>query len=432
MSQTTHRAVAGRLRTTLPRAIRPVRRAISTIVGPVLLAISIAACNGILDVSLPGKVDAGVLDNPALAATMVTSAQADFECAFSEYVHSTGLWANELWNSSGGAEVNPWGARLSTYDAGTGTCPTEISNRGAFDVYLPLQIARVQADSAVARLDRFTDADVPNRAVLLARAAAYSGYAYTLLGEAYCEMALDASAIVAPSDVLAIAEQRFSRAIDMATSAGDASVLNMALVGRARVRLDLGNTAGAASDAELVPHGFVYNATYDLTPFRRNNTVVLNNNVNFHESVAPEFRNLTVDDIADPRVPVEDAGRFGQDAVTPLWVQKKYLAVDSPIPIATWDEAQLIIAEAEGGDNAVTAINAIRDEYGLPHYGGGTDEEIMDQILEERRRTLFLDGHAIGDHLRYGIPFATGLNQKGVRYGDLTCLPLPPSELSGR
>jgi hypothetical protein len=92
----------------------------------------------------------------------------------------------------------------------------------------------------------------------------------------------------------------------------------------------------------------------------------------------------------------------------------------------------LIIAEAEGGDDAVTAINAIRDEYELPHYGGGTDEEIMDPILEERRRTLFLDGHAIGDHLRYGIPFATGLNQKGVRYGDLTCLPLPPSELSGR
>jgi hypothetical protein len=404
----------------------------SALLGPILLAMAIAGCNGVLDVSLPGKVDAGALDNPALANTMVTSAQADFECAFSEYVHSTGLWANELWNSSGGAEVNPWGARLSTYDAGTGVCPTEISNRGAFDVYLPLQIARVQADSALARLDRFTDADVTNRTSLAARAAAYSGYAYTLLGEAYCEMALDAGPIVAPSDVLAIAEQRFGRAIEMATSTGDGSLLNMALVGRARVRLDLGNAEGADADAKLVPQGFVYNATYDLTPFRRNNTVVLNNNVNFHESVAPEFRGLTVDGVPDPRVPVEDAGRFGQDAVTPLWVQDKYTAVDSPIPIATWDEAQLIIAETEGGENAVDAINAIRDEYDLPHYAGGTDEEIMAQILEERRRTLFLDGHSIGDHLRYGIPFATGLNQKGVRYGDLTCLPLPPSELSGR
>src|SRR5258707_5874452 len=33
---------------------------------------------------------------------------------------------------------------------------------------------------------------------------------------------------------------------------------------------------------------------------------------------------------------------------------------------------------------------------------------------------------------KYGVPFATGKNQKGVSYGNLTCLPLPPSETNGR
>jgi hypothetical protein len=124
--------------------------------------------------------------------------------------------------------------------------------------------------------------------------------------------------------------------------------------------------------------------------------------------------------------------RKGQDALTPLWVQTKYPAVDSPMPIATWDEAQLIIAEAEGGQSAVDAINRLRRKYNLPQYAGGTAAEIGAQIVEERRRTLFLDGHSIGDHLRLKIPFATGLNHKGVRYGNATCLPLPLAETSGR
>jgi hypothetical protein len=80
----------------------------------------------------------------------------------------------------------------------------------------------------------------------------------------------------------------------------------------------------------------------------------------------------------------------------------------------------------------VDAINRIRTKYALPQYAGGTAAEISAQIIEERRRTLFLDGHAISDHLRFNIPFASGVDQKGVRYNDETCIPLPLSELTGR
>src|SRR4051812_44845890 len=80
------------------------------------------ACPGVLDVSLPGKVPASTLTNPVFATTLVSGAQADFECAFSEYVHDTGLWANETWNSSSNGEVVGWGARTSSYDNGLLSC----------------------------------------------------------------------------------------------------------------------------------------------------------------------------------------------------------------------------------------------------------------------------------------------------------------------
>lgn len=396
----------------------------------------LAACGGILDVDLPGRVREESLDNPVLAPTLVNSAQADFECAYGEFVYSTGAWANEFLNSSGGAEVIGWGARLPNYESGNGTCQTTTSTRGAFAVYRPLQIARNQADGAITRLEGFTDAQVANRTLLIATAALYSGFTHALLGEAYCEMALSPTEpLVSRAQVLTRAEERFTKAIESAASATGATatnVVNAARVGRARVRLGLNRLTEAATDAALVPANFVYNATYSGATFRRNNPVYLVNNANFHLSVAPEYRGLTVDGTADPRVPVTNANRQGQDALTPLWLHGKYTAITSPIPLATWDEAQLILAEARGGQEAVDAINRIRARYSLPAFGGGDAETIRAQIIEERRRTLFLTGHRVGDQLRYGIPFATGANQKGVAYGVATCLPLPPAESDAR
>lgn len=402
-------------------------------VGLVLLAAQLlTACQGVLDVSLPGNVAASALDAPSLAPTLVDGAQADFECAFTQYVETTATWSNEVLNSSGGAEVVGWSARFTRPEAGTGQCPTATSNRGAFTVYLPLQIARGQAELALEKLNGFTDAQVTGRALLLARAAFYSGYAHMLLSEGYCQLAVDAGPLLTPAAGLAIAEQKFSAAIAAASTTTNTSVLNAARVARARVRIALGNKSGAAVDAKLVPAGFSFSATYAATPVRRRNTVMEDINLKFHLSVAPAYRGLTVGGVADPRVITTDAKRVGIDAVTPSWIQGKYTAPESPMPLATWDEAQLIIAEAEGGQSAVDAINRIRTKYTLPAYAGGSAAEITAQIIEERRRTLFLDGHAIADHLRFGIPFATGVDQKGVRYNTETCIPLPLSELTGR
>ena len=97
---------------------------------------------------------------------------------------------------------------------------------------------------------------------MMAQMRAYAGYADLLLGEGMCEMTMDNGPKMTRADVFAVAEDRFTDAITRATAVNDASILNMARVGRARARLDLKKLPEAAADANLVPSGFVRNAEF--------------------------------------------------------------------------------------------------------------------------------------------------------------------------
>src|SRR5690606_22615998 len=99
-----------------------------------------------------------------------------------------------------------------------------------------------------------------------------------------------------------------------------------------------------------------------------------------------------------------------------------------------WEEAQLIIAEALGGSEAVAAINRIRDHWDLPHFSSSDPAEIRAEILEERRRVLFGQAQRIADIVRFPeLQLPTGLRpHKGDPYSDnFECLPLPWAELDG-
>jgi hypothetical protein len=204
---------------------------------------------------------------------------------------------------------------------------------------------------------------------------------------------------------------------------------NLARVGRARVRLDLGKKADAAADAQLVPVNFQVNATRSLANERRWNRVYAEGQRNFYISVDPRYRGLTVGGVPDTRVQTVDAGRNGHDGTTPVWFQLKYGSEAAPIPLASWREAQLIIAEAVGGQTAVDAINRLRGAANLPPYAETDPQLIAAQVLEERRRVLWLEGQRFGDMIRLSLPFDSGIQpQKGVTYGSTTCLPLPDDE----
>lgn len=77
-----------------------------------------------------------------------------------------------------------------------------------------------------------------------------------------------------------------------------------------------------------------------------------------------------------------------------VWV---YRSLSDVVPYINNEELVLIMAEANIGTNnsaAVDAINTIRTSAGLAAYGGGTsDAELLDEVLFQRRYSLFGLGH---------------------------------------
>ena len=399
-----------------------------------------AACNSLLTVDNPGRVPVETLDDPALMPTLEAASLQQFQCAFAQWVGTAGMLSGEYLSANAFVDNHPWEWRgMVEIKGAPGACPGANARTVTFmGFYQPMQLARFQLDDAAARVEKFTDAQVANRQRMLTEFAAYAGYAYAILGEGMCEMAIDNGPKMTRAEVLAIAEKRFTTAIALATALGDASLKNMATVGRARVRLDLGNLAGAAADAALVPPGFVRNAEYsEVTPARENrlyNLTVRND----YLSVGPDYRNLTVNGVPDPRVKVLElktstgATKIGPDNATPMWQQQKFIATAgaTPLPIASYAEAQLILAEAVGGQQGLDAINRVRALSGIAPITT-PPADFTATVLEERRRQLFSEGQRYADMLRKNIPFtppAGATNRKSQIFGTVTCVPLPDVE----
>ncbi len=404
------------------RRVRPPRALIAG------LLLGVVACNNLLDVSIPGSVQASDLDNPGLAQTMVSSALGEFECAYGMYVATTGILSEEYWVSGFTIGVNIWGWRGDAeLRATAGECTI---GTGSYGYYVPLQRARFLAEDASRRIEGFADAAVPAKTDKLAQLAAYAGYSTLLLGEGFCNMALDNGPRITRTEVFAKAETWFTKAITLATTAGNLDIKNMAFIGRARARLDQGKGALAASDADSVVTGRDRVSEYSAATTRRQNKLFVVTVQGLDLTVAPAYRGLTVGAAAaaDTRVAVVNANRKGGDGVTNQFNQQKYTALASTIPLATWKEAQLIMAEVRGGQAAIDAMNRVRTAAGLPQLTAAETADIPGTLVEERRRTLFSEGQRYNDMLRLGIPFPSGFNQKGQAYGSITCLPLPDVE----
>ena len=399
------------------------------------LAAGAAGCNEVLQADAPQLIEESTLQQPANAPVIVNGAVADFECAFASYIAVMGTVADEFSDSQANAAI--WDLDRRTNFAQTALYATGLCG-GFGGVYTPVSAARYQADNALRLLDGWTDAEVPGRQALIARMAAYAGYSLILLGEGFCSAAIDVGPEMTPAQLFTAAEARFTRAITTAQAVGGAtgdSLRYLALVGRARARVNQNKLAEAAADAALVPNGFVFNARYTAAAGRAENRVFRANNSNGTVTVDASFRGLTVGSTADARVPVTDAGRGGSAPAIRLFVQNKYTALNSPIPIATWREALLIRAEAAAATDAAAAvgfINQLRQRSSLPTYQSTDLAAIRTQLVEERRRELFLESHRLFDTIRFNVPLSPAPGSPfpfgGGTYGNNKCLPLPDIE----
>jgi len=100
---------------------------------------------------------------------------------------------------------------------------------------------------------------------------------------------------------------------------------------------------------------------------------------------------------------------------------------------------QLLIAEADiatNRANTLAIIATMRAAGAQPAYTGTTAAQDKDEIIDQRRRALFLTGTHLGDLIRYDLtlsPAAGSLapwnQQFGPDKGSQLCMPLPQVEI---
>lgn len=218
-------------------------------------------------------------------------------------------------------------------------------------------------------------------------------------------------------------------------------IYSLASVGLGRALLDQGNFAQAATAVTGVPSDFLYVTEHAQTPEMLHNSVA--------EAVqGGQFGTFDIEggvgmpyvSANDPRV-TGDSG-IGSDNNTPTWKTSKYPAFDSPVTVADYTEAQLIIAEGQlRAPNLVamrTTLNTLRATIGLaalPVPGNATIA--ADQLFRERAFWLFATGHRLGDMRRLIRQYARATNtvfpngtyyKGGLTYGPDVTLPIPRTE----
>jgi hypothetical protein len=411
---------------------------------PLLGALAVLVLGGcealdrLLSVEPQDRVPASAIESsPANAQLLANGAIADFDCAFGAYVVMGGLIGEEL------DDTRPLIDRRS-YDQRTHTSKDRlyaVSRCESVGIYTPLQTARISAERVLQLLESWSDAEVPQRATLIATMQPYAGYGALLLGEGFCTTVmstLDANRNVvyggeiSRDSAFKVAEARLTAAITAAEAAGANNLLNFALVGRARARLHLGNFSGARSDAMRVPPGFTYSMTASTSSLRRQNRVFAQERTSSMTSVGVLFRSL-----ADPRVVVTDT-RQRSPRGDSIYHQNKYTSASSPIRIASGAEAQLIVAEsdivtgtASSLQNAAAIVNAFRARGNQPPLSSADKATLRAALIDQRRRELFLEGQHLGDIIRFDVTLTPAAGTRfpgGGVYGSQKCLALPDVE----
>jgi len=256
---------------------------------------------------------------------------------------------------------------------------------------------------------------------LLAQTRLGGALADLFIGITYCEApALADGPAVSDMDILAQAIQKLTATIATANAAGRTDYAMAATAARARAKLVMGDYAGAAVDAKLVPDGFAYYAKFNAN---NTNSVVTLVTATFNKAAGlrekwwplidnaggPTYMRDPYTNELDSRKPVFFDGSRSTDNITPHYSQWKYTSEVDDIPLFTSGEMRLIEAEAlmrSGTDYTATMaiLNQLRTAAGLTPLAVPTDATAMrDILLSEREAELFMTGMRAVDLYRFGV-----------------------------
>ncbi len=449
------------------------------LLGAASLGLLLAACDldSLLDVPttdiVPGEVVRDTANLPSLRNGVLFEFARAYtgpsgSNAFPGIIGTSGVFSDEQWYSSSFPNMREIDARN-----------VNIENTAVDTVFRHIQRARNWAEVASERYGVSPRANTADHALVTNLA----GFTYIFFAENFCSGVPFSQATLVGAieygpghtteEILDLAIQRFDAAATIAQAAGGAAgtaQLNLARVGKARALLNLGRRADAAAVAAEVPSGYAHLVNYSESASGQNNGIWAQINSNRRSSIASQEgtvnqglryfdRNATTAGTMtlDPRVPVHSR-TIGLFTNVPLFRQSKYATQGSDAPLASYVEAQLIVAEhllADGQSDAyLPVLNQLRQNLPTllptlgftPPAGGftplaalqdpGTPSERILQLYGERARWLWLTAHRLGDLRRlmrhYGFQegevFPTGTTIFGRPYGNDVNFPIPFGE----
>jgi hypothetical protein len=392
----------------------------------IALAALVAGCQ--LDVTNPGPIQAANLEDAKALPGVVNGAGRDLAEALNWVAYTGGAAAREIFpaGSTGSFGITP--------RQQNGILADDDGN----DWWNQSQRARWTAESAVERVKEVLGTSASN-SVQLAQALIWAGFANRLLGENFCDGVINGGPLEAYTVYLERAEANFTEAMTVATAANNTNLATAALAGRASVRLDRNNLAGAVTDAAGIANTFAYRMPYfttDLDQYNRIYWASANQPYRAH-TVWNTFYDAYRKSTKDPRVPFDSSLTVlvGDAAVGNLgrvrwYFQTKYPAQTTAINLVTGWEMRLIEAEAKlvGGDvpGAMTLVNQHRVSLGLAPWTAANATEAWTALKRERGIELWIEGRRLGDFRRWAA-----LNRPGTS-DDMTgrnlCFATPLSE----
>lgn len=444
--------------------------------------IAAAACtpSDLLKVTNPDIINPPDVTTPGGVAALYAGAIGDFDLAAvgdnggtEGLVLVTGQFGDELGNS----ETFP--TRIEYDHRG----PIDLKNTSLLAVFRRIHRARRSAEVAAAAIKSV--AVNPLTDSRIAESYSLAGLIYTMIGEAYCsgmpvsDASLDGTlTFTDPLTTTAIYTRAIARFDSALAYPANATVTNLANIGKARALLDLNQPAAAAAAVAGIPTSFVYNSTFNLAVSGQNNPIYAFINLNKRFSVAnlDGGNGLNFRGALDPRVPWArvPTSNVGFDKATPQYYQGRYINESASIPMATGVEARLIEAEAALSANDVTTwlntLNTLRANTALypkvfpigfpavpvgstflpgftqppPLTDPGDQASRVNLMFRERAFWLYLTGHRMGDLRRLvrqysqsadavfpgggGAQYIVDGNPKGGAFGNDVNLPIPFDE----
>lgn len=289
--------------------------------------------------------------------------------------------------------------------------------------------ARWTSEHGIERLESI----VPNPSTdpLITAAHVWAGYSLRVMGDVFCEAVFDGGSAEPNEAYYQRALDHFQTARDRAASAGASmdSLRLAAIAGMAQSNLILGNYSAAGDLAAQVPDGFVWVAHHSSVADRERNFVWMEAQLNRQITVyGTPVEELGPD--GDPRVPWSDAGRMGNDGISPLYLQQKYSDASVDMPLAKGWEMRLIEAEVglRGNDlpTFMERLNHVRTAFGLDPVTVENQQEAWSALDRERFLTLWLEGRRLKDVSRFSGEGLVSYPGAGV-----SCYPFGDTEIAG-